>query len=37
MKLLLLNKLKNVDEFIEELNKIIFFLQSDSEWLSDSE
>ena len=36
IKLLLLNKLNNVDEFIEILNKIISFLQSDSEWLSDT-
>jgi hypothetical protein len=36
IKLLLLNKLNNVDEFINKLNKIISFLQSDSEWLSDT-
>ncbi len=35
IELLLLNKLNNVDEFINKLNDIIFFLQSDSEWLSD--
>jgi hypothetical protein len=37
IKLLLLNKLENVDEFIKKLNEIISFLELDLQWLSDSE
>jgi len=36
IKLLLLNKLENVDEFIKKLNEIISFLELNSQWLSDT-